>query len=85
MRNDYSYALEFYLQTSLWTTNSLQETENLPPRPFILYAGPDVTIPAGAQPIQTFEHFHVSQLTIGLLNHATRSKETRAFGVYLVK
>lgn len=85
LRNDYSYALEFYLQTPLWTANNLQETANLPPRPFILYAGPDAMLLAGAQPIQTFEHFHVSQLTIGLLNHATRSKETRAFRVYLVK
>lgn len=85
LRNDYSYALEFYLQTPLWTANNLQETENLPPRPFILYAGPDVTTPAGAQPVQIFEHFHVSQLTIGLLNHATRSKETRVFRMYLVK
>ncbi|MFT3826400.1 MAG: glycosyltransferase family 39 protein [Chitinophagaceae bacterium] len=85
LRKDYSYALEFYLHQQLYTVNDLADTVQLPHRPFLVYIAAENTAPVNGEVISSFENFHVSRLTFRLLNHTTRSQETGAYRVYLVR
>lgn len=80
----YSYAWEFYANSSLTSLQQLGDTTKLVQRPAVVYAPVQLVAAAGWLPIQTFDHFHVSRLTFKLLNHATRDKEVEKLGLYLL-
>jgi hypothetical protein len=84
-RKDYSYALEFYLDQPLLTIDQLSDTTQLLNKPMLIYARPALVESLNKETVQTFDYFRVSQLTLKLVNHATRKQETETFGLYLLQ
>lgn len=82
---DYSYALEFYVNKPLLSIPKLSDTTLLPDGPLLLYARPEDVKGAPVQLVQTFDHFHVSRLTLKLVNHATRQGAVEQYGLYLFR
>lgn len=83
--NDYSYALEFYLNQPLHTIQQIADTSLLPSTTYLLYAKPETVQGLPVRLVQNFDHFHVSRLTGKLINHATRHKELQQYGLYLFR
>lgn len=83
--DDYSYALEFYLHQPLLTIHQLADTVLLPKRPLLLYAKPASVQGLNIHLVKQFDHFHVSRLTLKLVNHATRKEELQQYGLYLLR
>lgn len=84
-QQDYSYALEFYVNKPLLTIDQLSDTAFLTDKPLLLYARPELVKDLNRQPLQLFDHFHVSRLTLKLVNQATRREELQEFGLYLLR
>lgn len=80
LRSQYSYALDFYLNGQLISVDSVEELQGMT-SPGLLFVQQDYE----AELIRSFEHFHISRLTPGLLNRDTRTGELQHFNLYMLK
>lgn len=87
--DDYTSAFEFYSNSPVIVTTSDKEN-NLPAKPYLLYAPADVIDQLSEKgfqitPLHTYQRYWVSRLKPSFLNAATRSKELTTTEVALVK
>jgi 4-amino-4-deoxy-L-arabinose transferase-like glycosyltransferase len=77
----YSYALEFYLDAPLVTVDSSAVWAGR----VLMYAPVKEMETSKLKLVREFDHFHVSRLTLKLLNSQTRAKEVERWGLWLAE